>query len=131
MTSFSFETFLKYHISFSAFCVLQDPFIKYHSTVNQDLLSRIKRMVDFVDQCASITSECLPDTSLTLSPLKASHMIDLKLEEEKIGPYLIPMVRPRVDSVYDASSFFDESGLPMPPPASSSGSIDPSSPSEC
>ncbi|CAO3564945.1 unnamed protein product [Mortierella alpina] len=111
--------------------LLQDPFIKDHSTVNQDLLSRIKRMVDFVDQCASITSECLPNTSLTLSPLKASHMIDLKLEEEKIGPYLIPMVRPRVDSVYDASSFFDDSGLPMPPPASSSSSIDTSSPSEC
>ncbi|KAF9274395.1 hypothetical protein BGZ68_000723 [Mortierella alpina] len=73
--------------------LLKDPFIKRYSTMNQELLSRIKRMVDFVDQCASITSECLPDVSLTLSPLKASHMIDLKLEEEKIGPYLIPMHR--------------------------------------
>ncbi|KAF9935596.1 hypothetical protein BGZ67_003272 [Mortierella alpina] len=109
--------------------LLKDPFITRHSSVKQELLSRIKRMVDFVDHCASITSECLPDTSLTLSPLKASHMIDLKIEEEKIGPYLIPMVRPRVDSVYDASSFFDESGLPMPPPVANS--INPSGPSEC
>ncbi|KAF9570163.1 p21 protein (Cdc42 Rac)-activated kinase [Mortierella alpina] len=106
--------------------LLKDPFIMHHSTVNQDLLARIQRMVDFVDQCASITAECLPDTSLTLSPRKASHMIDFKLEEEKIGLYLIPMVRPRVDSVYDASSFFDESGLPMTPPVANPA--DPNSP---
>ena len=78
-------------------------------------------MMEFVDQCTtlSLDSQSLltPDSpttaSLTLSPSKASHMIhDFKLEEES---WLIPMVRPRVDSLYDESSFFDESGLPITP----------------
>ena len=81
---------------------------------------RIRRMMEFVDQCATISldSQSLltpesPSGSLTLSPSKASHMVnDFKLEEDR---WLIPMVRPRVDSVYDESSFFDESGLPISP----------------
>ena len=77
-------------------------------------------MMDFVDQCATISLDChslltpeSPSGSLTLSPSKASHMVnDFKLEDDR---WLIPMVRPRIDSVYDESSFFDESGLPISP----------------
>ncbi|KAI8601063.1 kinase-like domain-containing protein [Dissophora ornata] len=114
--------------------LLQDPFIVQHSELSAELLTRILRMMDFIDQCATISSDTAPlinsssslalslppstpaSSSLTLSPLKALHMIDTKLDEASIGPWLIPMVLPRVDSVYDESSFFDDSGLPVPPP---------------
>ncbi|KAF8952405.1 hypothetical protein BGZ52_006304, partial [Haplosporangium bisporale] len=96
--------------------LLQDPFIVMHSELSQELLSRIQRMMDFVDQCATISSDgLLQDASLTLSPSKATQLFDQQLEEERVGPWLIPMVRPRVDSVYDESSYFDQAGLPMTP----------------
>ncbi|KAG0333366.1 hypothetical protein BG004_000881, partial [Podila humilis] len=96
--------------------LLQDPFIVMHSELSQELLGRIHQMMDFVDQCAVISSDgLLQDTSLTLSPSKATQLFDQQLEEERVGPWLIPMVRPRVDSVYDGSSFFDEAGLPIAP----------------
>ncbi|KAF9413544.1 hypothetical protein BGZ94_000685, partial [Podila epigama] len=98
--------------------LLQDPFIeKYRGQLSQELLGRIRRMMEFVDQCAVISSDgLLQDASLTLSPLKATQLCDQNLEDERIGPWLIPMVRPRVDSVYDESSYFDQSGLPTTPP---------------
>ncbi|KAF9288555.1 hypothetical protein BGZ74_000903, partial [Mortierella antarctica] len=97
--------------------LLQDPFIAMHSDLSQELLSRIRRMMEFVDQCAVISSDgLLQDASLTLSPSKATQLFDQQLEEERVGPWLIPMVRPRVDSVYDESSYFDQAGLPMTPP---------------
>ncbi|KAG0267723.1 hypothetical protein BG011_000035 [Mortierella polycephala] len=119
--------------------LLKDPFIEKYNTKSQDLLSRIQRMVEFVDQCTFITLECQEDSSslssptLTLSPSKASHMVDnsmMKQHEEEIGFWLIPPARARVDSVYDASSYFDEAGLPMPVPPSptTSNTSSPSSP---
>ncbi|KAF9194631.1 hypothetical protein BGZ50_005994 [Haplosporangium sp. Z 11] len=107
--------------------LLKDPFIEKYNAKSQDLLSRIQRMVEFVDQCTFITLGCQEDASslssstLTLSPSKASHMIDssvMKQHEEEMGLWHIPSVRTRVDSVYDASSYFDEAGLPMPVPPS-------------
>jgi hypothetical protein len=98
--------------------------------MSQELLQRIGSMVDFVGQCASILEgqtldsvgsdnkdPCSiinipapsPSYSITLSPSKASHMVDFKMEETDM---FIPRIRPRVDSVYDESSFFDEAGLP-------------------
>ncbi|KAF9344729.1 hypothetical protein BGX26_003988 [Mortierella sp. AD094] len=116
--------------------LLEDPFIERYSEPSTEFLGRIQRMMEFVDQCASISSDTLygmsssslppsssssstlssSSSSLTLSPSKASNMVDMKLEEASIAPWVIPMVRPRVDSVYDASSFFDEAGLPTSPP---------------
>ncbi|KAG0011950.1 hypothetical protein BGZ81_001852 [Podila clonocystis] len=97
--------------------LIQDPFIVMHSDLSQALLNRIKRMLEFVDQCAVISSDgLLQDASLTLSPSKATQLFDQQVEEERVGPWLIPMVRPRVDSVYDESSYFDQAGLPMTPP---------------
>ncbi|KAG0091121.1 hypothetical protein BGZ92_001421, partial [Podila epicladia] len=97
--------------------LLQDSFVLKHSDLSQELLSRIKRMMEFVDQCAVISSDgLLQDASLTLSPSKATQLFDQQVEEERVGPWLIPMVRPRVDSVYDESSYFDQAGLPMTPP---------------
>ncbi|KAG0014108.1 hypothetical protein BGZ80_010646, partial [Entomortierella chlamydospora] len=115
--------------------LLEDPFIKRYSEPSTEFLERIQRMMEFVDQCASISSDALCDmssssllpssssstlsssmSSLTLSPSKSSYMVDMKLEEANIAPWVIPMVRPRVDSVYDASSFFDDAGMPTSPP---------------
>ncbi|ORZ27882.1 kinase-like domain-containing protein, partial [Lobosporangium transversale] len=127
--------------------LLQDPFIIQNQGGSAELVERIQQMMEFVNQCASISSEMplhlhnqhqslplhassslLPTvgssasaaanstSALTLSLSKASLMIDMDLDEASIGPWLIPMVRPRVDSVYDASSFFDQSGLPIAPP---------------
>lgn len=39
--------------------LLQDPFVVMHSELSQELLSRIQRMMDFVDQCAVISSDGL------------------------------------------------------------------------
>ncbi|KAG0272290.1 Serine/threonine-protein kinase 3, partial [Linnemannia exigua] len=108
--------------------LLQDPFIAQHDELSQELLARIRGMVDFVGQCASISEELTLDrsgsdsslsstlnslgsspSSITLSPSKATHMIDFKMEEPD---WIIPRIRPRVDSVYDGSSCFDEAGVP-------------------
>ncbi|KAG0376133.1 Serine/threonine-protein kinase 25 [Mortierella sp. AD032] len=110
--------------------LLQDPFIVQHDELSQELLSRIRGMVDFVGQCASISEELTLDrsgsdnslsstlnslgsspSSITLSPSKATHMIDFKMDEPD---WIIPRIRPRVDSVYDESSCFDEAGAPRP-----------------
>ncbi|KAF9382575.1 hypothetical protein BGX21_001792, partial [Mortierella sp. AD011] len=107
--------------------LLEDPFIKRYSEPSTEFLERIQRMMEFVDQCASISSDTLCDisssstlssstSSLALSPSKSSCMVDMKLEEANIAPWVIPMVRPRVDSAYDASSFFDDAGMPTSPP---------------
>ncbi|KAG9063423.1 hypothetical protein KI688_004306 [Linnemannia hyalina] len=123
--------------------LLQDPFIlQYHGEVSQELLLRIGNMVDFVGQCASISEGRTlgstrsdndfydiaaiqlptPTSSVTLSPSKASHMIDFKTDE---ADWFIPRVRPRVDSVYDESSFFDEAGVQRPiGPLESAGSVE-------
>ncbi|KAF9081595.1 hypothetical protein BGX23_000705 [Mortierella sp. AD031] len=129
--------------------LLKDPFIVQHGELSQELLTRIRSMVDFVDQCASIseglllgstgsttsssnslcsltsspgsttTASSTSSSSLTLSPSKATHMIDFKMDE---ADWLIPRIHPRVDSVYDESSFFDEAGVPKSPPGSSESS---------
>jgi len=39
--------------------LLQDPFVVMHSELSQELLNRIQRMMDFVDQCAVISSDGL------------------------------------------------------------------------
>ncbi|KAF9154856.1 hypothetical protein BG015_011801 [Linnemannia schmuckeri] len=111
--------------------LLQDPFIVQHDKLSQELLLRIGSMVDFVSQCASISEGQTLDSagsdndlysiatipgsasspSVTLSPSKASHMIDFKMDE---ADWFIPRIRPRVDSVYDESSFFDEAGVQRP-----------------
>ncbi|KAK3827361.1 MAG: kinase-like domain-containing protein [Linnemannia gamsii] len=110
--------------------LLQDPFIVQHDELSQELLSRIRGMVDFVGQCASISEELTLDrsgsdnslsstlnslgsspSSITLSPSKATHMIDFKMDEPD---WIIPRIRPLVDSVYDESSCFDEAGAPRP-----------------
>ncbi|KAG0324915.1 hypothetical protein BGZ99_001274 [Dissophora globulifera] len=134
--------------------LLQDTFIVQNNKPCEELLARIRNMMDFVDHCTLISSSDVTSTprhtenattaattvsyllsptspsslsltaalsplvspSMTLSPLKASHMVDITLDEASIGPWLIPLVRPSVGSLYDASSFFDESGLPLPPP---------------
>ncbi|KAF8956967.1 hypothetical protein BGZ46_002282 [Entomortierella lignicola] len=100
--------------------LLEDPLIVRYNTPSTEFLERIHRMMEFVDQCAMISSDLTPyepsssssqsppSSSLTLSPSKASYMVDMNIDESCVEPWKIPMVRPRVDSVYDASSFFDE-----------------------
>ncbi|KAF8936483.1 hypothetical protein BGZ58_004141, partial [Dissophora ornata] len=72
-----------------------------------------EEMWSFIAKCLTPEPEARPSVH---DLLQALHMIDTKLDEASIGPWLIPMVLPRVDSVYDESSFFDDSGLPVPPP---------------
>ncbi|KAF9438029.1 hypothetical protein BGZ76_010078 [Entomortierella beljakovae] len=118
--------------------LLEDPFIERYSKPSTEFQERIQRMMEFVDQCTVISSDMLPfdktvtslssssstssstlstgSSSLTLSPSKASYLVDMKLDEASIAPWLIPIVRPRVDSAYDPASFFDEAGLPTTPP---------------
>ncbi|KAI8350829.1 kinase-like domain-containing protein [Mortierella sp. GBAus27b] len=107
--------------------LLEDAFILKYNRPSAELQERIQRMMEFVDQCAFISSDRQSNDSMsisspssfssasTLSPTSPTFM-DLRLQEANIGPWLIPMVRPRVDLVYDASTFFDEAGLPMSPP---------------
>lgn len=113
-----------------------------HDEMSQELLLRIGNMVDFVGQCASISEGQIldsarsdndlcnitviqgstPSSSVTLSPSRASQMIDFKIDETD---WFIPRVRPRVDSDYDESSFFDEAGVQRP-----IGPLEPSCPLE-
>ncbi|KAF9915664.1 Serine/threonine-protein kinase 3, partial [Linnemannia zychae] len=114
--------------------LLQDPFIVQHDSPSQELQQRIESMLDFVGQCATISEGLTQDRTgndndhsivaknnnlhsgsssavITLSPSKATHMVDFKMDEMD---WFIPRIRPRVDSVYDESSFFDEAGVPRP-----------------
>ncbi|KAF9365858.1 hypothetical protein BGX34_007946 [Mortierella sp. NVP85] len=107
-----------------------DTFIQMHNEPSTELQDRIQRMVEFVDQCAYISSDRqLNDTvsisspsscssPLMLSPISPSnitHTIEMNLEAS-IRPRLISGIRPRSDPTYDASSYFDEAGLPTSPP---------------
>lgn len=102
-----------------------------HDEMSQELILRIRNMIDFVSQCASFSKGqtlnsarsdndlcnnaaiqgSTPSFSVALSPSKASHMIDFNIGETD---WFLPRVRPCMDSDYDGSSFFDEAGVQRP-----------------